>query len=30
VEPTDDYLRDFAQQYGMEWIVARDTDQVGD
>jgi thiol-disulfide isomerase/thioredoxin len=30
VEPTDDYLRDFAQQYGMQWIVARDTDQVGD
>lgn len=30
VEPTDDYLRAFAQQHGMEWIVARDTDQVGD
>jgi len=27
---TNDDLRNFAQQYSMEWIVARDTDQVGD
>jgi len=30
VGTNDDYLRSFAQQYGMEWTVARDTDQVSD
>jgi peroxiredoxin len=29
-QDTNDDLRNFAEQYGMDWTVARDTDQVGD